>query len=332
VQVISAGGGWANGDAEFVGPNPPGDAIITYFLQKRHIFGDMKLEVRDSAGKLVTTLPTSKRRGLSRVAWSMTMPPARIPPAATAAFGAGPRFLPGTYTVKLIEGGNEYNTSLRVLRDPRAPHTAADRKAQYDLALKLYAMLGEMTSLVEKMNGVRGELESRATRTSATDSLVARLRNASATVDSMRKKIVATKEGGMVTGEERLRENLTQLYGSVQGYEGRPSQMQVMRTAAIGRELGDVSKEFDAWTVRELGPINAMLVARQLPRCLNQTRVLAESARRRQRHAQTRLIFVDMSVIMPPSFRLGRRAWWLCGPLPFLSCRASRQSRSVIRE
>ena len=31
----------------------------------------------------------------------------------------------------------------------------------------------------------------------------------------MRKKIVATKEGGMITGEERLRENLAELYGSV---------------------------------------------------------------------------------------------------------------------
>ncbi|MGE5359637.1 MAG: hypothetical protein ACM3NQ_11515, partial [Bacteroidales bacterium] len=71
VQRIGAGGGWANGDAEFIGPNPPDDALITYYLQKRHIFGDMRLEVRDATGKLVQTLPTSKRRGLSRVAWSM---------------------------------------------------------------------------------------------------------------------------------------------------------------------------------------------------------------------------------------------------------------------
>src|SRR4029450_3368354 len=70
VQTLGAGGGWGNGDGAFVGPNPRGDAIITYYLQKRHIFGDMKLEVRDSAGKLLTTLPTSKRRGLSRGAWA----------------------------------------------------------------------------------------------------------------------------------------------------------------------------------------------------------------------------------------------------------------------
>ena len=262
VQRISAGGGWANGDAEFVGQNPPNDAIITYFLQKRHIFGDMKLEVRDSAGKLVTTLPTSKRRGLSRVAWSMTMPPPRIPPAASAAFGVGPRFLPGRYTVKLVDGDNEYTSPLQVIRDPRVTHTAADRKAQFDLALKLYGMLGEMTTLVDRMNAVRGGLEARAAGMTASDTIAVKLRAASEAVDQLRKKIVATKEGGMITGEERLRENLTGLYGSVNGYEGRPSATQVNRTAAIAREMADVKREFDAWVAARLGPLNAMLAAR----------------------------------------------------------------------
>jgi hypothetical protein len=262
--VLSAGGGWVNGDAEFVGENPPTDAIITYFLQKRHIFGDMKLEVRDSAGKLVATLPTSKRRGLSRVAWSMTMPPPRIPPAAVAGFGVGPRFLPGPYTVKLIDGDNEYATTLRVVRDARVTHTLADRKAQFELSLKLYAMLNEMTALVDRMNSVRGQLEARGAGVAETDSLVARLRKASDAVDEMRKTIVATKEGGMVTGEERLREHLVQLYGSVTNFEGRPSQMQVSRGTSIGRELGDVTRQFNGWLSTDLGPINTLLTSRKM--------------------------------------------------------------------
>ena len=61
-----------------------------------------------------------------------------------------------------------------------------------------------------------------------------------------------------------MRENLTALYGSVNNYEGRPSQTQVNRTGAIGRELGDVSKEFSGWMAKELGPINSMLVARKM--------------------------------------------------------------------
>ena len=266
VQRIGAFGGWANGDAEYVGPNPPGDAVITYYLQKRHIFGDMKLEIRDSTGKLVQSLPTSKRRGLSRVAWSMRMAPPRIPPAASVGFGVGPRFLPGTYTVKLIEGGEEYTAPLRVERDARMKHSIADRKAQFDLALKLYAMLNEMTGVVDRMNGIRGGLDSRATQLTASDSLALRLRNASSAVDTMRMKIVATKEGGAITGEERLRENLVELYGSVVNYEGRPSATQVARTDAIRREMGDVSRAFEAWIATELPSINSALAARNLQR------------------------------------------------------------------
>jgi hypothetical protein len=152
------------------------------------------------------------------------------------------------------------------VRDARMKHSLADRKAEFDLSVKLYGILNEMTSVVEKMNGVRGALDNRAQMLTPNDSLALKLRGASGVVDSMRKKIVATKEGGMITGEERLRENLTNLYGSVVGYEGRPSATQVERTAAIQRELGDVSKQFDLWIARELVSLNTLLVARKLQR------------------------------------------------------------------
>ena len=54
----------------------------------------------------------------------------------------------------------------------------------------------------------------------------------------------------MITGEERLREFLTDLYFGVVFYEGRPSAMQVQRTDALKRELADVVAEFDAWTAQ----------------------------------------------------------------------------------
>ncbi|HEX9160943.1 MAG TPA: hypothetical protein VF980_04480, partial [Thermoanaerobaculia bacterium] len=73
-----------------------------------------------------------------------------------------------------------------------------------------------------------------------------------------------TKEGGMITGEERLRENLADLYSSVNGYEGPPTQMQIERTDAIARELGDVISDFDRWSAKELPPLNAELAKKHL--------------------------------------------------------------------
>src|SRR5439155_1402192 len=75
---------------------------------------------------------------------------------------------------------------------------------------------------------------------------------------------VATKEGGMITGEERLRENLTELYSNIVFYDGGPSQTQVERADAIARELADVVRDFDAWTTRDLAGINAALRSKKL--------------------------------------------------------------------
>ena len=266
VQRVSASGGWANGDAAFVGPNPPGDAVISYYQKKRHIFGDLKIEVFDQGGRLMGTVPSSKRRGLNRVTWSMRLKPPKVPSAASAAFGAafGPRVLPGTYTVKMTKDKEVYSTPLVIVADARTKHTAADRHAQFDLAMKLTGVLADMTFAVERMNGVRLALDERAAKLPAKDALAPRLRAASATADSLRKKIVATKEGGMITGEERLRENLTDLYGNVVFYDGRPSQTQVERTEAIARELADVIKDFDAWAAKQLDGLNSALARKRL--------------------------------------------------------------------
>jgi photosystem II stability/assembly factor-like uncharacterized protein len=267
VQAIPANGGWVNGDAAFTGDNPTDEAVITYYQQKRHIFGDLKIEILDSAGKVLSTIPSSKRRGLNRATWSMRLKAPRVPTAASADFGAavGPRVLPGTYTVRMTKDKNAYVTQLTVTRDPRSTYTAADRKEQFDLSMKLYNLLGDMTFAVDRINGLRTALEANAAKLPANDPLAAQLRTASQQVDELRKKIVATKEGGAITGEQRLREYLTELYSGVIYYEGRPTQMQVMRTDAIGRELSDIVRDFDAWMARELNGLNSALAAKQLP-------------------------------------------------------------------
>ena len=266
VERIPAQGGWVDGDAKYTGPNPPGEAVITYYQRKRHIFGDLTMEVFGPDGKSVGTVPTSKRRGLSRVTWSMRLKAPRVPTAASAMFGAafGPRVVPGAYTVKLTKDKNVYTTQLNVVPDPRSMATAEDLKSQFDLSMKLYNLLNEMTFAVDRINGVRTALDADAAKLPENDAIAKRLRTASSQVDEIRKKIVATKEGGMITGEERLRENLGDLYGGVIFYEGRPTQMQQMRTDALMKELTDVVASFDAWSAKELPRINADLGKKNL--------------------------------------------------------------------
>jgi hypothetical protein len=226
----------------------------------------LKIEVLDPQGKMVGTIPSSKRRGLNRATWPMRLRPPKVPPAASAAFGAtiGPRLLPGTYTVKMTKDKQVYTTPLQIVSDPRSKHTSEDRRAQLELAIKLYDLLGNMSFAVERINGVRLALEDRATKLPVNDPFANRLRAAATQVDELRKKIVATKEGGAITGEERLREFLSDLYGNVVFYEGRPSQTQMERSEAIGRELADVINDFDAWLTKELSDVNSGLAKKKL--------------------------------------------------------------------
>jgi hypothetical protein len=70
---------------------------------------------------------------------------------------------------------------------------------------------------------------------------------------------VATKEGGAITGEERIREHLGQLYGEVNGYEGRPTEYQGARADSLAHELEDLIGDFQKLTQKELVTINAGL-------------------------------------------------------------------------
>jgi hypothetical protein len=70
---------------------------------------------------------------------------------------------------------------------------------------------------------------------------------------------VATKEGGAITGEERIRELLGQVYGAVNNYEGRPTEYQAARADSLAHELEDVIGDFQTVRQKELTAINAGL-------------------------------------------------------------------------
>ncbi len=265
-QRLLANGGWSEGNASFSGDNPPDAALITYYQKKRHIFGKMKIEILDDQGKLIDTVPANSRRGLTRVEWSMRLKPPRVPRAATAAFEAafGPRVLPGTYTVKMTRGKDTYTTQVAIGLDRRAKYSAEDRKAQFEAAMRVYDLLGDMSFDVDRINSVRDALGERASQLKPGDPLAKRLDDLRNQADEIRKKIVATKEGGAITGEERIREKTAQLYGAVTFYEGRPGDYQLARIDSLKQELGDVSKEFDAFTVKELPTVNSSLAKKKL--------------------------------------------------------------------
>ena len=266
-QRIESNGGWASGAAVFVGDNSPNAAVITYYQKSRHLFGKLKIEILDPSGKVIDTVPASKRPGLNRVTWSMHEKPPRVPPAAQLAFAGtqGPRVPPGTYTVRMTKDNKPYETKLTVGLDDRVKFTEADRKAQLDAALKVRALFGDESALMDRIIALRTNLAKNLQALPAGDPAQQAVKDFDAKADAVRKQIVATTEGGAITGEERLREHTDQLYGAILSYEGKPADYQVARIDSLRRELSDATKDFDNLLTNELPKLNEQLKAKGQP-------------------------------------------------------------------
>ncbi len=265
-QRIQGWGGWPGGDAAFVGPNPTDGAVITYYQRSRHLFGKLTIDVLDSQGNLIDTLPASVRRGINRVQWSMRTKPPRVPPAAQIAGNSivGPRVVPGVYTVRMTKNKDVFETRVKVVLDHRASFSLADRQAQFDAATRVKTLFGNMSDLVARINAVRSAADAEAATLPANDAGRKQLASLGDRVNAIRKKIVATTEGGAITGEERLREHTDELYGAIMSWEGRPTDYQMAYIDTLTRELGDVQKAFTDFQHGDLAKTNAELKAHQL--------------------------------------------------------------------
>ncbi len=264
VQIIGGGQSWFSGNDQYVGRNPPRAAAIVYYLKKRHIFGDFNIEVYDSDGELLKTLPAGKIKGINRVDWPMRYPPPKVPPASSLIMAfEGPRVPEGTYTYRLVKGNDTYEGQVSLVVDPRSPHSAEDRQLQQRTALGIYDMLERLTYVVDALVDLRDQARERAEETDG--GTAKRLNEYADKLDEFRSSIVSTSEAGLFGGEEKLREELGNLYGSVNGYAGRPTDSELERLESLSRQMAEAEAEFTEITAeREFSRINSDLEKKEL--------------------------------------------------------------------
>jgi hypothetical protein len=164
----------------------------------------------------------------------------------------------------MTKGDKTYTEELEVAIDPRAKYSLEDRKAQFDAAMKVYHLLEHMAYSVDAIEGVRDAAKADAAKLPEKDPLRKQLQQLAADCDELRSKIVATKEGGMITGEERIREHMGQLYGAITAWDGKPTDYQIARIGSLGHELEDVIGDFQKLTQKDLPSINSGLKKKKM--------------------------------------------------------------------
>jgi len=178
---------WRYGSGNYGGrlsnfPNPPAGASIYYSLKDEEK-GDMTLEIRDAAGRLVRTLSSKAREpmgssdreqkpdpelareaGVHRAVWDLRYEGAHKIKGAKIDTGdpeEGPRVAPGAYTVKLTATGRTETAQIKVVPDPRGDLPAAELEAQAAFAVRVRDDISRITDLVNQLRSVRDQLKAR---------------------------------------------------------------------------------------------------------------------------------------------------------------------------
>jgi photosystem II stability/assembly factor-like uncharacterized protein len=169
---------------EPLAPNPPDGAVLDYYLKEKAA-GPVQLEILDSEGKLVRRFasndelhktdprdvpfpiywvgdpqPLSAEAGMHRFVWDLRYP---TPKSVRGSFRgpSGPWALPGGYIVKLTANGKSSTQPLTIKMDPRVKTSQDALVRQFELASKLAARLGEVSTAVQQTSELRKQIEAR---------------------------------------------------------------------------------------------------------------------------------------------------------------------------
>ena len=233
LQLGGTGGeGWTAG-------NPPQQAPIKYYFKNRLNVGDVRVMIYDQSGKLIQSIPGSKRKGLNVVYWNMRATPPQVASGGSKFDQSGlvaPLVLPGAYTVKIKVGDQTYDSKLDLVADNDPTFTMEDRKQQYETAYQLFAMhenLAKLTADVDKKNKM---LQAPISKLKDPKNKTV-VKEYSDKLEELRGSLVPLKQTSVFADEKRLREDISDVYLAVTGQEARPNNLQIERVKFLQTEL-----------------------------------------------------------------------------------------------
>lgn len=244
-------GGWNGG-------NPPSFPPIQYYLKERMNSGDVKVEIFDGDGKLVQSVPGTKRKGINKVSWNLRMIPPKVASGGVKMDNASfiaPMVLPGIYSLKLKVGDKEYTEKMTMVHDESNKNfSIEDRKVQYKTAIELYNLHMDLYTLVEEINAKQNKLTQNSTKVkeAKTKKLLTDYHTA---LEKLRGTLLASKQKSIFADEVQLRERITEVYGAVTMQESRPSNLQIQRVSILQKEFEDAKKSYSEVKKKFEGPV-----------------------------------------------------------------------------
>ena len=221
-------------ETQFVGENANRSPQIKYLLPKRHTFGKMSMEIKNSKGEVVSKLSPGKSKGINIVNWSGNTRQPKVAKGKTLAFGgfATPRVEAGSYTAVITKGRDVYEHTFEIVYDERSGLTSADRKMKHDIMSKMYKMTEELAYMVYQIDAF---IEAPETKSKLKSKL-----------NELKKTLVITTGDNYVgSAEPELREKLADLFSKIVGSYDKPSNSELEFLSIVENRYSKARKDFD---------------------------------------------------------------------------------------
>ena len=253
----------------YAGQNATENAVIQYYLKDRLNTGDVDIEILDASGKVLATLPGTKRKGINVVRWDLRTAPPKAAKGVLVQgeFGVfagflGQLVLPGTYQVRIQAGNLTDAGELKLIADPLQPDL--DYAARRAISDELFRTVEDLGLLVAQVQNLKDSTEKR--QGAVKDKrLKGSLAKYAADLEDFRKTLTEHIESKGITGEQRLRARLGRLYVFTEFSDELPTQSVYDRLKVIQEELRQAHTRADGFFGRELTALNSGLKKEKLP-------------------------------------------------------------------
>ncbi len=228
INEKSSFGGNFGTETQFVGGNKTNDAQIKYYLNKRHTFGKMTMEIQDMDGNTIVDLGPGKSKGINIVNWGYTRKIPKVAKGKTFSFGGftSPQVPAGTYKAVITKGKETFEHPFELVYDAESPLTMQDREIKNSITMQLYDMTQELAYLVYEVDALITKTETQKNT------------KISAKLNDLKKSLVITTGDNYVgAAEPQLREKMADLYSKLASSYDKPS-------AADLENLGIISDRF----------------------------------------------------------------------------------------
>lgn len=256
------GSSFPNTDS-YAGPNAPEIATIQYYLKDRLNTGDVTVEIIDPAGKVIASMPGTKRKGINFVRWDMRLAPPKAAKGVLVQgeFGVyagfiGPLALPGDYRVRLRAGEFMDEGTLKLIPDPLQPELDYAKKRA--ISDDFFKMVEELSLLEAQVRNLKDSTDLRIALTKDTK-LKSELSKLSGNLDAFRKTLTETIESKGITGEQQLRARVGRLYVYTEFSDNMPTQSLTDGARVVKEELQQAQLNADGIFKKDLAAVNAAL-------------------------------------------------------------------------